>query len=53
MVCFQTKNPNLGKIIRASDWKMMIYFMAIWNILWAFGIFYGYLEYYKDILNIL
>jgi hypothetical protein len=39
MVCFQTKNPNLGKIFRASDWKMLKYFMAIWNILWIFGIF--------------
>jgi hypothetical protein len=39
MACFQTKNPNLGKIFRVSDWKMLIYFMAIWNILWIFGIF--------------
>jgi hypothetical protein len=28
MVCFQTKNPNLGKFGRALDWKMFIYFMA-------------------------
>jgi hypothetical protein len=21
------------------DWKMLIYFMAIWNILWPFGTF--------------
>jgi hypothetical protein len=40
MVCFQTKNTNLGKIRRALDWKMLIYFMAIWNILRTFGIFY-------------
>jgi hypothetical protein len=33
MVCFQTKNLNLGKFFRASDLKMLIYFMAIWNIL--------------------
>jgi hypothetical protein len=25
------------------DWKMFIYFMDIWNILWTFGIFYGHL----------
>jgi hypothetical protein len=43
MVCFQTKNPNLGKFFRVSDWKMLIYFMAIWNILLIFGIFYDHL----------
>jgi hypothetical protein len=32
MVCFQTKNPNLGKFSRVLDWKMFIYYMAIWNI---------------------
>jgi hypothetical protein len=37
MVCFQTKNPNLGTFLRALDWKMLIYFMAIWNILRTFG----------------
>jgi hypothetical protein len=39
MVCFQTKNPNLGKFWRIVDWKMLKYFMAIWNIFWTFGIF--------------
>jgi hypothetical protein len=39
MVCFQTKNPNLGKFWRVLDWKMFKYFMAIWTILWRFGIF--------------
>jgi hypothetical protein len=39
MVCFQTQNPNFGKNFRASDWKMLIYFMVIWNILWISGIF--------------
>jgi hypothetical protein len=33
MVSFQTKNPNLGKFWRAVHGKMLIYFMAIWNIL--------------------
>jgi hypothetical protein len=27
MVYFQTKNPNLGKFLRALDWKMFIYFL--------------------------
>jgi hypothetical protein len=33
MVSFQIKNPNLGKFWRALDWKMLIYCMALWNIL--------------------
>jgi hypothetical protein len=39
MVCFQTKNPNLGKFLRALEWKMMVYFMVTWNILRSFGIY--------------
>jgi hypothetical protein len=31
-VYFQTKNPNMGKF-----WRALIYFTAIWNILWPFG----------------
>jgi hypothetical protein len=38
---FQTKNPNLGKFWRALEWKMLVYFMTIWNILRPFGITYG------------
>jgi hypothetical protein len=37
MVYFQTKNPNLGKFWRALEWKMIIYYMIIWNILRPFG----------------
>jgi hypothetical protein len=37
---FSNQNPNLGKFWMALDWKMFQYFMAIWNILWRFGIFY-------------
>jgi hypothetical protein len=42
MVCFRTKNPNSGKFWRALEWKMLVYFMVVWNILRAFGIFYGH-----------
>jgi hypothetical protein len=28
IVCFQTKNPNLGKFWRVLQWKMLVYFMA-------------------------
>jgi hypothetical protein len=41
MVCFQTKNSNLGKFRRALELKMLLYFMTIWNILRPFGIIYG------------
>jgi hypothetical protein len=37
MVHFQTKNPNMGNFWRALDWKMFVYFMANWDILWLFG----------------
>jgi hypothetical protein len=52
MVDFQTKNPNLGKFWRALDWKMLIYFMAIVNILGTFGIFYDHLAHFVIILYV-
>jgi hypothetical protein len=42
-VSFQTKNSNFGKFWRALGGKMLIFFMAVWNILRRFGIFYEYL----------
>jgi hypothetical protein len=42
MVCFQTKNPNLGKFWRPLDWKKFVYF-------WPFGLFYGDLGYFMTI----
>jgi hypothetical protein len=54
MVCFQTKNPNFGKFWSALDWKMLIYFMAIRNILlrfrgnlWPFGKFCVHLVHFQ------
>jgi hypothetical protein len=41
MVCFQTKIPILGKFWRALEWKKLVNFMVIWNILRSFGEFYG------------
>jgi hypothetical protein len=53
MVCFQTKNPNLGKFWRVLQWKIMVFFMDTWSIftafcyiLWTFGIVRGNLVYY-------
>jgi hypothetical protein len=46
MVCFQTKNPNLVKFLRALYWKMLICYVAIWNILRTFGIFYDQLVHF-------
>jgi hypothetical protein len=43
MVCFQTKNPNLGKFWRVLLWKILVYFMTIWSILRPSEIFCGHL----------
>jgi hypothetical protein len=43
MVYLQNKNPNLDKFLRALEWKMLVYFIPLWNILLPFGIFYGHL----------
>jgi hypothetical protein len=40
---FNPKNPNLGKFLRVIDWKLFIYFMAIWNVWMAFWIFYEHM----------
>jgi hypothetical protein len=39
IVYFQTENPNLSVFLRISECKMLVYFMAIKNILRPFGIF--------------
>jgi hypothetical protein len=46
MVCFQTKNPNLGKFCGVLLWKILVYFMANWSILRPLEIFYGHLVYF-------
>jgi hypothetical protein len=46
MVCFQTKNPNLGKFWRVLLWKILVYFMAIWSTLRPLKIFYGHFVYF-------
>jgi hypothetical protein len=46
MVCFQTKNPNLGKFWGVLQWKILVYFMTIWSILRPLEIFYGHLVYF-------
>jgi hypothetical protein len=46
MVCFQTKNPNLGKFWRVLLWKILVYFMTIWSTLRPKEIFYGHFVYF-------
>jgi hypothetical protein len=41
-VYFETKSPNLDKFWRVVGWKSLFYYMAIWNMLWPFGTFYGH-----------
>jgi hypothetical protein len=52
MVYFLTKNRYLGKFGRALEWKILVYFMPIWNMLWHFGIFYGNFGSFVVIWNI-
>jgi hypothetical protein len=53
MVCFQTKNPNLGKFWRVLHWKRMLFFMDTWSILQSFVIFYVHLVKFMEIWYIL
>jgi hypothetical protein len=39
MVCFRTKNPNLGKFWRALEWKS-------WYVLWPFGKYHSHFVYF-------
>jgi hypothetical protein len=53
MVCFQTKNSNLGKFWRAFEfvgifYDHLEYFMAIWYNLWPFGIVCDNLVYFTQ-----
>jgi hypothetical protein len=52
MVSFQTKNTNLGTVWRTSEWKMLKYIPAIWNILRPLSIFYGHLGIFYGLLGI-
>jgi hypothetical protein len=52
MVCFQTKNPNLGKFCEALLCKILAYFMTSWSILRPLEIFYFHLVYFVVILYI-
>jgi hypothetical protein len=54
MVCFPTKNHNLGKFWRALEWKILVYtyydhleyFTAMLYNLWPFVINCGHLVYF-------
>jgi hypothetical protein len=58
MVCFQTKNPKLGKFWRVLRWWIvglfyghLVYFIAIWHIYRLLGIFYGNLVYFPVLVS--
>jgi hypothetical protein len=46
IVCFQTKNPNLGKFWMFLQWKILVKLLTIWYILRPFEICYGHLVYF-------
>jgi hypothetical protein len=52
MVCFQTKNPNLGKFWKVLLWKILVNFMTNWPILRPLEKFYFHLVYFVVILYI-
>jgi hypothetical protein len=41
MVYFKNQKSLLGIFWRALEWKMLAYFITIWNVLRPFGIIYG------------
>jgi hypothetical protein len=43
---FRPKIFNLATFWRVLQWKMLVYCMGIWSILWTFNIFYGHLVYF-------
>jgi hypothetical protein len=47
---FKTKNPNLGKFWMALEWKMLVYFMGICNILRTYYESFGFKLVYFGIL---
>jgi hypothetical protein len=48
MAYFQTKNPNLSLAMEDVGifYNHLVYFMAVWYILWQFCLFYGYFVYF-------
>jgi ribose/xylose/arabinose/galactoside ABC-type transport system permease subunit len=53
MAYLHTKNPNLGIVWKTLGWKILVYFLAIWCIIWLFGTFYGHLVHFVRIRCIL
>jgi hypothetical protein len=51
-VYFHTNNPDLGKFCRVLERKLLVYFIAIWNILRPYSILSAHLEYFVDSFNI-
>jgi hypothetical protein len=51
MVCFQTKNVNLGKFCETLNGKILIYFLDIWNILRTIGKFYDHFTFCVDLVH--
>jgi hypothetical protein len=39
---FKQKIPNLGKFCMVLQWKMLVYFVAVWYFLRPFGTFYSH-----------
>jgi hypothetical protein len=49
MAYFETKKPDLGKFWGILQWKMLVYYTAIWFILRLFGVVCRHSENFKII----
>jgi hypothetical protein len=49
MVYLHTKTPIVGKFLRTSELKMLVFLMAVWDILQPFGIVYSRLVYFTAV----
>jgi hypothetical protein len=47
---FLTKNDYLGIFLRALEFKLLVSFVALGNILESFGLFYGHLVHFSPLL---
>jgi hypothetical protein len=41
LVYIHAKNTKLDQFWRDLEWKLLLYFVTIWNILWPLSIIYG------------
>jgi hypothetical protein len=43
---FSNQKSKFGFILNGLQWKILVYFVTIWSILWPFDMFYLHLVYF-------